>query len=93
MALLSGASLLPVVHYGGGQSRQNLRHLRRTDFYVIVGQPFKLDKRGQKVTRAVRQKMIDEIMYQMAALLPPPYRGEYADLSKATEFYLRFLTS
>jgi len=90
MALLSGAPLLPVLHYGGEQYRQNLPHLRRTDFHVIVGQPFELDKRGEKVTRVVRQKMIDEIMYQMAALLPSPYRGEYADLSKATKFYLRY---
>jgi len=91
MALLSGAPLLPLVHYGGEQYRQNLPHLRRTDFHVLVGQPFELDKRGRKVTSAVRQKMTDEIMYQMAALLPPAYRGEYADLSKATESYLCFL--
>ena len=91
MALLSGAPLLPLVHYGGEYYRRNLPHLRRTDIHVIVGQPFELDKRGEKVTRAVRQKMTDEIMYQMAALLPPAYRGEYADISKATESYLCFL--
>jgi 1-acyl-sn-glycerol-3-phosphate acyltransferase len=93
MALLSGAPILPLVHYGGEQYRQNLPHLHRTDCHVIVGQLFELDKRGEKVTRTVRQKMTDEIMYQMAALLPPAYRGEYSDMSKATESYLHFLPS
>jgi hypothetical protein len=34
--------------------------------------------------------MVDEIMYQVAALLPPAYRGVYSDLATATETYLRF---
>jgi len=38
----------------------------------------------------MRQQMTDEIMYQIAALLPPDYRGHYSDLSAATETYLRF---
>jgi len=42
------------------------------------------------VTRGVRQVMVDEMMYQIAALLPPEYRGVYADLESATEYYLRF---
>ena len=91
MALLSGAPLLPLVHYGVEQYQHNLPRLRRTNFHAIVGQPFELDKRGEKMTRAVRQKMTDEIMYQKAALLPPAYRGEYSDVSKATAYYLRFL--
>jgi hypothetical protein len=43
------------------------------------------------VTRQVRQQMIDEVMYQMAALLPPAYRGVYSDLDAATEEYLAWL--
>ena len=34
--------------------------------------------------------MADEIMYQIAALLPPENRGVYKDLEKATENYLEF---
>jgi len=29
-------------------------------------------------------------MYQLAALLPPAYRGYYSDLMAATQEYLRF---
>ncbi|MEA3350657.1 MAG: lysophospholipid acyltransferase family protein [Chloroflexota bacterium] len=92
LALLSGAPLLPVLSYGGESYRQNLRRLRRTDFYIVVGQPFKLDDGGTRANRKTRAKMITEIMYQMAHLLPPQYRGEYADVDNATQTYLRFLS-
>jgi len=90
LALRSGAPVLPIVHYGGELFWRNLRRLRRTDFCIVVGQPFHLDAGGAKVTRQVRQQMADEVMYQIAALLPPAYRGVYSDLSAATETYLRF---
>jgi 1-acyl-sn-glycerol-3-phosphate acyltransferase len=90
LALRSGAPLLPMVFYGGERIWRNLSRLRRTDFHIVVGQPCYLDAGGVKVTRQVRQQMIDEIMYQMAALLPPAYRGVYPDLAAATETYLRF---
>jgi hypothetical protein len=37
--------------------------------------------------------MINEVMYQMSALLPPAYRGVYSDLNAATETYLTFRPS
>jgi len=90
LALHSRAPLLPLACYGGEQFRRNLAHLRRTDFHVVVGQPFYVDCIGNKVMGALRQRVADEIMYQLAALLPPAYRGYYSDLSSATEDYLRF---
>ena len=51
---------------------------------------FLLDAGEVKVTRQVRQLMVDEIMYQVAALLPPAYRGVCSNLAAATEIYLRF---
>ena len=90
LALRSGASLLPVVHFGSEGYRDNVRQLRRTHFHIVVGKPFKLDAQGEKVTRQVRRQMVDEVMYQMAALLPQEYRGVYSDLDAATEKYLAF---
>jgi 1-acyl-sn-glycerol-3-phosphate acyltransferase len=90
LALRSGAPLLPVVCYGEERFWRNLACLRRTEVHIVVGQPFYLDAGGVKVTRQVRQQMTDEIMYQLAALLPPAYRGVYSDLEAATETYLRF---
>jgi 1-acyl-sn-glycerol-3-phosphate acyltransferase len=90
LALHSGAPILPVVYYGGERLQHNLKRLRRTDFHIRVGDPFFLDAGGRRVARDTRQAMTDEIMYQMAALLPPAYRGVYSDLEAATENFLRF---
>lgn len=90
MALHSGAPLLPVACYGGEKFRSNIVRLRKTDFNITVGQPFHIDTHGQAVMGAKRQQITDEVMYQLAALLPPEYRGYYSDLTRATEQYLRF---
>ena len=90
LALHSGAPILPVVHYGGERLSANLKRLRRTDLHITVGRPFYLDPHGMPVTREVRREMTTEMMFQMAALLPPAYRGRYGDLSAASERYLRF---
>jgi 1-acyl-sn-glycerol-3-phosphate acyltransferase len=90
LALRSGAPVLPVVHCGGELFWHNLACLHRTAFQFVVGRPFYLESGGIKVTRQMRRQMTDEIMYQMAALLPPADRGVYADLDGATETYLRF---
>ena len=42
------------------------------------------------MTKEVRQQMVDEIMYQLAALMPEANRGYYSDASAATTRYLRF---
>jgi len=93
LALRSGAPLLPLAYYGGESFRQNIARLRRTDFHIVVGQPFYLEAGGVQMTRVVRRQMVDEIMYQLAALLPPAYRGHYSNLDAATEQYLRFPVS
>lgn len=91
LALRSGAPLLPMVYYGGEKFHQNLRRLRRTEFHIVVGRPFYMKAPANGLpSRSERQAMTDEIMYQLAAMLPPPYRGFYADLSRATQNYLRF---
>jgi 1-acyl-sn-glycerol-3-phosphate acyltransferase len=91
LALKSGAPLLPVVYYGGEKLRENIRRLRRTAIHIAVGEPFRIDTHGERITHDVREKMVDEIMYQLAALLPVDYRGYYKDLSSKSEDFLRFL--
>ena len=84
------ALILPMAIYGGEHFYRNLRRLRRTKVNIVFGQGFYLDLGSTKVTHAVRQAITDEIMMQIAALLPPENRGVYSDLSTATERYLRF---
>jgi 1-acyl-sn-glycerol-3-phosphate acyltransferase len=90
VALKSGAPLLPVACYGGEKFRSNITRLHRTEFHIVVGEPFFVDAKGAPVMGAQRQRVADEIMYQLAALLPPFYRGYYSNLDAATEEYLRF---
>lgn len=90
LALHSRASLLPVAYFGAENWQENLKHLKRTDFHLRVGKLFHLDERGNKVTRDVRTRMMDELMYQLAQLLPPEYRGYYAEASASSQKYLVF---
>jgi len=92
LALRSGAPLMPIVHWGGENFTNNIKRLKRTDFHVRVGEPFKLDTRGERVTHEVRQQMVDEMMYRLAALLPENYRGVYAKLEDSTGKYLSSLS-
>jgi 1-acyl-sn-glycerol-3-phosphate acyltransferase len=91
LSLKKATPILPIAYYGMEHVWNNLRRLRRTDFHLRVGRPFRLDANGVRVTRSVRKQMVDEIMYQIAALLPPEYRGHYADLSASSETHLDFL--
>jgi len=90
LALKSGAPLLPVGYFGSENYKENLKKLRRTDFHLAVGKAFRLDAGGGSATREVRQGMVDEVMYQLASILPEAYRGAYAEMSKKTEQYLVF---
>ncbi len=91
LALRSGAPLLPFVHWGGENFSKNIKRLKRTDFHIRVGEPFRLDPGKERVTHEIRQQMVDEMMYRLAALLPEYYRGAYADLENATGKYLSSL--
>jgi 1-acyl-sn-glycerol-3-phosphate acyltransferase len=90
LALHSGAPLQALGFYGHENFPDSLRRLQRTDFHIRVGKPFFIDPMGEKVTRDIRNQMLNEIMYQLASLLPPQHRGAYADMSAATQNYLNF---
>jgi len=93
LALKSGAPLLPIVYYGGEKFRENIQKFRRTSVHIDVGIPFRLDSHGERVTRDVREEMLDELMYQLAGLLPEEYRGEYQNPEKGLNKYLSFMQS
>jgi 1-acyl-sn-glycerol-3-phosphate acyltransferase len=78
LAMRAGVPILPVAHWGGETFKENLKKGRRTDFQVRVGRLFTLDAHGKKVTGRLRQEMADEIMGQIAILMPEEYHGEYA---------------
>ena len=90
LAIRSGAPLIPLAHWGGENFKSNVKHLQRTNFYVRVGDPIVIRTKGEKIDKKTRQIIVDELMYQLAALLPEEYRGEYSDLTNATTEHLLF---
>ena len=65
--------------------KQNLRRLRRTEVLLRVGKPFTLPPLPVKDREAALAAYTDEIMCQIAALLPPEQRGAYADHPRLKE--------
>lgn len=91
LAYYSHAPILPLVYFGGEQLRNNLNRLKRTDFFIRVGKIFNIHYPENGLDRELRDNVLQEIMYQLAVLLPPEYRGYYSDISNLTTKYLNFV--
>ena len=92
LATQQDVPIYPVVHWGLRELGTNLKKLRRTPVSVRVGRPFRLHKPdGTSITSGDRRRMTEEMMYQLALLLPEELRGSYRDLSALTTDYLQFL--
>ncbi len=92
LALKSRAPILPIAYYGAENYRQNLSSLKRIPFTIRVGNLFVIDSPDDsRLPPQIRQQIADEIMIQIARLLPPEYRGYYADRIHEQPRYLRQL--
>jgi 1-acyl-sn-glycerol-3-phosphate acyltransferase len=91
LAFRSNAPIIPLVYFGGERLRDNMNKLKRTDFSIRVGKIFKLSSPNGKLNHDLRIMMVDEIMYQIATLLPQEYRGYYTDISKLSTNYINFV--
>jgi 1-acyl-sn-glycerol-3-phosphate acyltransferase len=83
----ANAPLFPIAHWGGENFTKNIKRLKRTDFHVRIGDPVCLKLEGVRVTKEVRQQIVDEMMYRLAELLPPEYRGEYEKVTAGNYVY------
>lgn len=80
----------PIVPVGLAGTRDeividNLKHLRRSRVAVTAGPPFMLPPLPAKDRDAALKQDTDEIMCRIAALIPPEYRGVYADHPRLKE--------
>jgi 1-acyl-sn-glycerol-3-phosphate acyltransferase len=83
-AYLASKAGVPVIPVGviGTEDRvvkDNLKHFRRSQVHVVVGEPFRLPPLPRENRDEVLDAYTDEIMCRIAALLPPGYRGVYQD--------------
>jgi 1-acyl-sn-glycerol-3-phosphate acyltransferase len=91
LALRTGAPVCPVGQVGYRDIPANLKRLRRTPVSMKVGRLFIVRSPETRTGSAGALRQIaDEMMYQIALLLPPESRGVYADLDKLTTDFLDF---
>ncbi|MCA9971333.1 MAG: 1-acyl-sn-glycerol-3-phosphate acyltransferase [Anaerolineales bacterium] len=81
LAARTGVPIVPIAITGTEDRlvKANLRRLRRSKVVVRAGRPFTLPPIDRHNRTAHLEAQTDEIMCRIAALLPPPYRGAYAD--------------
>jgi len=80
LAARSGFPVVPVAITGTEDKVvwDNIRHLRKSKITLTAGVPFTLPPIPKEDRDAVLQQYTDEIMCQIAAILPERYRGVYA---------------
>ncbi len=71
------APILPLAAWGQERVADNVRRLRRTRIHVRVGAPLVISP-GER-TAARLQHDTERVMRALADLLPPAYRGVYAE--------------
>ncbi|HRE49484.1 MAG TPA: lysophospholipid acyltransferase family protein [Aggregatilineales bacterium] len=87
LAARTNAVMVPVGLSGQQHFRRNMLRLRRTPVTVSYGRPVRL---GGKVGRGDDAAAAVEIMYQIAAQLPPELRGAYGNLDQATMRFIAY---
>jgi 1-acyl-sn-glycerol-3-phosphate acyltransferase len=85
IALRNGTSVLPVGITGTEKIRGIAWLLRRPRVTINIGRPFSLSPAGGKLTKVELTGLTDSIMARIAELLPPEYRGHYAETSNGTK--------
>ncbi len=91
IALQAQVPIIPMVHWGLKSIPRNLLKLRRSRIHFRVGKPFYLEvPSGERPRPKDIRTMADEMMYQLAVLMPEHLRGHYSDLSAMTTRFIRY---
>jgi 1-acyl-sn-glycerol-3-phosphate acyltransferase len=75
IALRSGAPVLPVAVWGS----ENAFKKFRPRIHLVFGEPMTLSPKGKKITREDIDEATEQVMLRIASMLPPEYRGVYAE--------------
>lgn len=85
LAAVSNVPIIPVGVTGTWKAMPKIFTFRRPKFVLRIGRPFILPEVDRLNRDLILKKNTDEIMCQIAALLPPEYRGVYADHPRLAE--------
>lgn len=81
IALRTGAPVVPVAIWGSEKALKEFRP-RVT---ITYGEPMVLIPQGKKITREDIDEATEQVMLRIASMLPPEYRGVYAEKLSASE--------
>lgn len=84
LATRTKAVIVPIAFWGI-ERLSEWKRLRRPTCNVVVGKPFHLPQPKGKPTSDELQEMADLVMTRIAVMLPPSYRGVYAESAAALE--------
>jgi 1-acyl-sn-glycerol-3-phosphate acyltransferase len=87
LAARTGVWVVPIGIHGSEDKAvmHALRHFRRAHIYARVGKPFKFPQLQGENREEILCTYTEEMMCQIAALLPENYRGFYADHPRLKE--------
>ena len=87
LAAKAAVPVLPVAITGTEDVvvKDRLRHFKRIHIHLRIGKSFMLPELRRQDRDKILQQSTDEMMCQIAVLLPPAYRGVYADHSRLAE--------
>lgn len=79
LAVKADVPILPIAMYGHESFSKNIKKFKRTRMFIKVGEPFQIQLNGHAKEKGVMQEVTDEIMIEIAKLMPESYWGVYAD--------------
>jgi 1-acyl-sn-glycerol-3-phosphate acyltransferase len=85
LASKADVPIVPIAIIGTQNAGREILRLARPEIEVRFGQPFRLPNINRKDRESAMKRNTDEIMCHIAALLPPEYRGVYADHPRLKE--------
>jgi 1-acyl-sn-glycerol-3-phosphate acyltransferase len=85
LAMRTGFPVVPVAIAGSEVAVAQFKRLRRPHLVTHFGRPIPPPALTRDDRDAIMQRYTDEIMCQMAAMLPPQYRGFYAEHPRLKE--------
>ncbi|MCC6259953.1 MAG: 1-acyl-sn-glycerol-3-phosphate acyltransferase, partial [Anaerolineales bacterium] len=87
LASKSGYPVLPVALTGTEDRAvlENLKRFRKSKIKIVAGKPFQIEIPQGKGREDAMREATDEIMCQIAAMLPEKYRGVYSDHPRLKE--------
>jgi len=91
LALQTDVPLQAVAFFGHEGFWANFKRLRRTPLNIRVGKRFRINLEGQRKSKEILQAVADEMMLELAKLLPPKYWGFYADWEKNNPQFIEYL--